>query len=232
MSDSQRPIEHPRTGGSEQLRQRCRKDTHEPRSRHPTSRGSVTPNRQWAEKVAGKLRCHRPRSGPYRVLARYLAEIKPLSVPPDSVPDNPPKPHPDFPLRAHASGRVGEGDLREGPLLRQMGRSPGGLIDVCIANDHPTRTGSFGPGLPVEAVRSLAMHGSIEEHVAVKDVLLAGKTPLHGDRLALRNLVARASLGGPDFEGPVDVGRSLAVRTSGRRPIGSTPDFVRGGRGQ
>ncbi len=144
----------------------------------------------------------------------------------------PPKASSRLPASRPRIRRVGEGDLREGPLLRQMGRSPGGLIDVCIANDHPTRTGSFGPGLPVEAVRSLAMHGSIEEHVAVKDVLLAGKTPLHGDRLALRNLVARASLGGPDFEGPVDVGRSLAVRTSGRRPIGSTPDFVRGGRGQ
>ena len=35
------------------------------------------------------------------------------------------------------------------------------LIDVCIANDHPTWTGSFGPGLPVEALRALAMQGSI-----------------------------------------------------------------------
>ncbi|HUT58008.1 MAG TPA: hypothetical protein VNA25_09190 [Phycisphaerae bacterium] len=34
-------------------------------------------------------------------------------------------------------------------------------IDVCTANDHPTWTGPFGPGLPVEALRSLAMQGSI-----------------------------------------------------------------------
>ncbi|HUT90911.1 MAG TPA: hypothetical protein VMY37_15520 [Thermoguttaceae bacterium] len=35
------------------------------------------------------------------------------------------------------------------------------FIDVCIANDHRTWTGTFGPGLPMEALRSLAMQGSI-----------------------------------------------------------------------
>jgi len=154
--------------------------------------------KQAVGKVAGKLRCHRPWGGPYGVLARYPGEIKPLSLPPDSVPDKPPKPHPDFPLRAHASAEWAK--------------------EIC------GKVRCFGRWDDPQA--------ALEEHVAVKDVFLAGKTPLHGDRLGVGNLVPRAFLGGLDFEGPVDVGRSLAMRTSRRRPIGSTPDFVRGGRGQ
>ena len=44
----------------------------------------------------------------------------------------------------------------------------GGPIDLCLANDHPTWTGPFGFGLPVEALRSLAMQGSIKTKPARK----------------------------------------------------------------
>ena len=37
-----------------------------------------------------------------------------------------------------------------------------GSIDVCIANDRWLRDGVRGPGLPLEALRSLAVQGSIE----------------------------------------------------------------------
>jgi len=62
--------------------------------------------------------------------------------------------------------------LRKRPENGPDGRLPthGGLsnnavgfppIDVCIANDRPTWNGPFGPRLPVEALRPLAMQTSI-----------------------------------------------------------------------
>ena len=51
-----------------------------------------------------------------------------------------------------------------------MGRPAGGLgtIDVCIANDRVIPAGACETGLPLEALWSLAMQGSIEPKPGLK----------------------------------------------------------------
>jgi hypothetical protein len=62
-------------------------------------------NGQWTKKHDGKLRYYGPWADACGALNRYLAEVKPSNLPLESVPDKPPKPHPDYPLYAHASGK-------------------------------------------------------------------------------------------------------------------------------
>jgi integrase len=114
-------------------------------------------NGQWAKKLKGKLRYYGRWADAYGALSRYLAEFKPSNLPPELVPDKPPKPHPDFPLYAHASGK--------------WAKKIRGRVHYFGTWDDP--------------------QGSLEEYLEVKDVLLAGKTLINGDRLTVRDLVNR-----------------------------------------
>ncbi len=59
-------------------------------------------NGQWARKR--KLHHYGLWGNALGSLSRYLAEVKPPSLPPNSVPDKPSKPHPNYPLYSNKSG--------------------------------------------------------------------------------------------------------------------------------
>ncbi len=61
---------------------------------------------------------------------------------------------------------------------------------------------------------NLLLRRQLEERLSASHVPLAGGTRLGGDGLGMGSLVARVSLGGPDFKRRADAERSSAMATS------------------
>lgn len=127
--------------------------------RRPTPDFPLFPhaNGQWARKQNGKLHYYGPWADPRGALARYLGHTsKTTNLTFGTVNCKPRKPHPDYPLYAHACGK--------------WAKKIRGTVHYFGTWDDPQK--------------------ALTDYLAVKDDLLAGRTPINGG-LTVRDLVNR-----------------------------------------